>query len=285
MGLPENTTLETLQHAGFSGRIIERFFRPFFGGVFFDRDLSTSSRMFHFTFRMFAEKGAALPAGGMQAIPEQLKQNLPSGAVHLSTRVESLDETRVRTEDGDRIDADAVVVATDSDTAARLIPDIKARVWQSTATLYFSADVPPFNEPLLALDGMGRGPVNHLAVPTNIASTYAPPGKCLISANTAGFPEGDGTVLESAVRRQMSAWFGNVAKTWEHLTTHEIPRALPSQFPPALDPPERSVKIRRGLYVCGDHRSNSSINGAIRSGIRAARALIRDLGNGESRDA
>jgi phytoene dehydrogenase-like protein len=283
MNVPEGTTLETLHATGLSGRIIERFFRPFFGGVFFDRDLSTSGRMFLFTFRMFAEKGAALPAAGMQAIPEQLKRDLPAGCVRFFTPVESLDETGVRVPDEGRVEADAVVVATDQDTAARLVPRIRVRPWQSTATIYFSAGAPPFEEPLLALDGTGKGPVNHLAVPTNAAGGYAPPGKCLISANTVGIPEMGDPELESAVRRQLTGWFGPVVETWDHLVTYRIPNALPNQFPPALDPPERPVRVRRGLYVCGDHRSNASINGAIRSGVRAAEALIRDFGGNGSK--
>jgi hypothetical protein len=33
-----------------------------------------------------------------------------------------------------------------------------------------------------------------------------------------------------------------------------------------------------GLYVCGDHRDTSSIQGALVSGRRAARAVLADLG-------
>ena len=51
---PEQTTAQALRDAGFSDRIVERFFRPFLGGVFLDRELSTSSRMFEFVFRMFS---------------------------------------------------------------------------------------------------------------------------------------------------------------------------------------------------------------------------------------
>jgi predicted NAD/FAD-dependent oxidoreductase len=32
------------------------------------------------------------------------------------------------------------------------------------------------------------------------------------------------------------------------------------------------------LYVCGDHRDNASINGALESGRRAADAVLADLG-------
>ena len=35
--------------------------------------------------------------------------------------------------------------------------------------------------------------------------------------------------------------------------------------------------IRPGIYVCGDHRDNASIQGAMLSGRRAAEAVLADL--------
>ena len=46
-----------MQAEGFSDAIIDRFFRPFLGGIFFDRGLSTTSRMFSFVMRMLATGG------------------------------------------------------------------------------------------------------------------------------------------------------------------------------------------------------------------------------------
>lgn len=42
------------QDEGFSEAIIDRFFRPFLGGIFFDRGLGTTSRLFAFVMRMLA---------------------------------------------------------------------------------------------------------------------------------------------------------------------------------------------------------------------------------------
>jgi len=52
-------------------------------------------------------------------------------------------------------------------------------------------------------------------------------------------------------------------------------RPLPAQLPPVIG--DRSPRLRKGLYVCGDHWHDASINGAIASGRRAAEAVIRDL--------
>src|SRR5205085_1076736 len=56
------TTLALLHDIGFSDQMIDRFFRPFFGGVFLEDALTTSSNFFEFCFRMFFLGDAAIPA-------------------------------------------------------------------------------------------------------------------------------------------------------------------------------------------------------------------------------
>lgn len=51
-----------MQAEGFSQAMIFRFFRPFLGGIFFDRELGTSSRMFEFVMRMLATGSNCLPS-------------------------------------------------------------------------------------------------------------------------------------------------------------------------------------------------------------------------------
>jgi predicted NAD/FAD-dependent oxidoreductase len=45
----------------------------------------------------------------------------------------------------------------------------------------------------------------------------------------------------------------------------------------APHPLRRRVRLLPGLYVCGDHRDTSSIQGAMVSGRRAAAAALADL--------
>jgi hypothetical protein len=77
------------------------------------------------------------------------------------------------------------------------------------------------------------------------------------------------------VRAQLGRWFGGGVRRWRHLRTYHIPFAQPDQAPPALTPWRRDVRVRPGLYVCGDHVDNASINGAMESGRRAADAVLR----------
>jgi phytoene dehydrogenase-like protein len=133
------------------------------------------------------------------------------------------------------------------------------------------------DEPILVLNGQG-GPVNNLAVISNVAPSYAPSGAALISVTVlgVGHPAEEEEQLQ-AVRDQLVSWYGPRPRSWKHLKTYRLGRALPAQNPPALSIPERPSRVRSGVYICGDHRDNASIQGAMASGGRAAEALMKDL--------
>lgn len=70
-----------LQNEGFTSSMIDRFFRPFMGGIFFDRKLGTSSRLFEFVMRMLATGDNCLPSGGIGTLAENLSNQLPPGTI------------------------------------------------------------------------------------------------------------------------------------------------------------------------------------------------------------
>lgn len=72
-----------VQGEGFSTEIIDRFFRPFLGGIFFDNQLRTSSRLTTFVMRMLATGSNCLPAGGIGAIADQMASRLPQDTIRL----------------------------------------------------------------------------------------------------------------------------------------------------------------------------------------------------------
>jgi len=290
---PEHTTQEALLAHGFSQAMIDQFFTPFLGGIFLDRSLQTSSKMFDFVFKMFSQGHATLPAQGMAAIPAQLAKGLEAERIHLQTRVAALrsadQTTTIVLEKGEECTAKALVVATDAPNAARLLSSIVGDAFQppaacATTCLYFAAPQPPYSEPLLVLNGTNTGVVNNLCVPSNVAPHYAPQGQALISVS---LKSGDlhyelatarnDDELANAVRAELSAWYGTQVHHWRHLRTYTIPYALPNQHPPALLLPERPVQVRHGVYVCGDHRDTASIHGAMVSGRRTAEMLAAAL--------
>ncbi|RKH09856.1 NAD(P)/FAD-dependent oxidoreductase [Corallococcus sp. CA047B] len=274
---PQQDSLRFLRDLGFSEEMIDAFLRPFFGGIFLERELSTSSRMLEFVFRMFSRGHTVVPERGMGAIPEQLAAKLPSGALRMKVRVAEVWGHRVRLEDGEMVHADAVVVATDPGTAASLLLGMPAPRMNRVTCLYFAAPEPPVEGPWLLLNGEGTGPVNNVAVMSEVSPAYAPKGHALVSVSVVD-DGGDADGLEARVRAQMTEWFGAAVSAWRHLRTYVIPDALPVQTPSALVEPHRPVRLAAGLYVCGDHRENASIDGALTSGRRAAEAVLLDLG-------
>jgi phytoene dehydrogenase-like protein len=273
----EKMTLDFLRwEGGFSDALIHRFFRPFLGGVFLDPTLSTSSRMLRFVFRMFARGSAVVPARGMQALPQQLADRLPSDCVRLNTPVAAVRPDGVTLADGTTLPARAVVVATEGPTARRLLGKaaLPAQPGVGTVNLYYTTPTSPLSEPLLALNGDGTGPINSVVDLARVAPSYAPAGQALLSVSVVGIPAEDDARLEADVRLQLVDWFGLAARTYRHLRTYRIPYALPDQTAPALAEPRRSVCVRPGLFVCGDHRDNASIDGALTSGWRTAQAVL-----------
>lgn len=278
---PNGTTIQRLQKKGFSRRMIDCFFRPFLGGVFLDEDLSTSSRMLDFVFRNFAEGDIAVPADGMAAIPRQLADQLPAGTIRLNQTVDSIDGNLVRLSSGETLQADLLVVAVESNAAARLLEsESLATSWNETTNLYYASDVPIHPSEMLILRGDEDGPIQTATVISNVAGSYSPPGKHLLSVTVSRLSDdqkSDSFVLDQAVRDQLASWFGEKASSLEHLATYRIPFALPNRD---LDTVEQSIKAEDhggpvGVFVCGDYCETPSIQGAMNSGIRVAAAICQ----------
>lgn len=272
---PQKPSREYLRDVGFSDEMVEGFFQPFFGGIFLEKELRTSSRMLEFVFRMFAAGATVVPARGMGELTRQLAAKLPEGAVKVNTPVEEVFGHRVRLASGAREECDAVVVATDAPVAAELLTGMPPRRMNAVTCLYFAAPEPPVRGPFLVLNGDGRGPVNNLAVMSEVSPDYAPAGQALVSVSVLETAEGS-AALEARVREQLTEWFGAGVKGWRHLRTYELPHALPAQSPEDWDVAHRRVRLSPGLYACGDYRENGSIDGAMASGRRAAETLLRD---------
>ena len=274
----ERSTLADLQSRGFTASFIERFFVPFFGGVFLERGLDTSAAVFSFDFAMFALGRACLPRGGMAAIPAQMAAGLPADTLRLNAAVARVEPGRVVLDDGEEIFGKAVVVAADLPAAARILPEAFTANWRSrrmkgTRMVAFAAERSPLDRPVLVVNAEGRGPVDNLTVPSDVVAGYAPPGATLVYASIRGdWQQGDAETTE-AVKWQAGEWFGKQPAAWRHLATVLVPHALPDETPAArrLRPP--TPRLADGLFICGDHCTSASINGALASGRRCAAAM------------
>ena len=272
---PDITSAEALRRAGADRQLMERLLRPFLSGVFLESDLTTSRRFLDLVLRSFVKGTPGVPARGMQRIPEQLAEGTE---VRLDMPVAEVSSHGVVLSGGGEMTADAVIVATDPATAQRLVPRLRAPAPRSVTTWYYRPDGDPSRladgDAVLTLDGARRGPVINTVVLTHAAPEYAPPGSALVSASALGVR--GSTAHEAAVRDHLGWMYGVPTSRWDLIATYPIPYALPA-MPVPLDL-RRPVRMPTGIYVAGDHRDTSSIQGALVSGRRAAEAVLEDLG-------
>jgi hypothetical protein len=209
----------------------------------------------------------------MGEIPRQLASRLPSGAIRLGAPVGRVGPGIVTLGSGEQLRGDAVVVATDATTAAGLVPaaGTGGPAWRSVTCLYFAASRSPLGESIIALNGTGSGLVNNVCVPSDLSAAYAPPGRALVSVSVLGTVDPAG--LESRVLGELEAWFGVAVRDWRHLRTYRVERALPRQ-PPGTGFTGPGFRDEAGVFVCGDHHWSASIEGAIRSGLKTADAVL-----------
>jgi phytoene dehydrogenase-like protein len=243
--------------------------------------------VFGYTFRMLAEGSIAVPADGMGAIPAQLADAArDAGAeIALDTSVEAIEtdgstgengNATVET-DGETHTADAVVVATDPQSARDLtgVASIPTDA-RGCVTQYFSFsthDALDTGQKLL-LNAEEDGP-NHVAPLSAVAPEYAPEGRELLSATFLGNPDESDDDLAGRVERTLATWYPE--RRFDDLTHLHTDRILFAQIaqPPEFYRDTPAVDAPAGpVYLAGDHTRWSSIHAAMDSGRAAARATL-----------
>ncbi|OGX85561.1 protoporphyrinogen/coproporphyrinogen oxidase [Hymenobacter glacialis] len=287
---PATDTLSFLRRYGWSEQMINNFFRPFFGGVFLDRRLTTASNFFEFVFQQFVTGEAAIPTLGMQQLPEQLAARLPAGAVHLNSPVAGIDGTRVRLTSGQVLEGAAVVLATDGLAGLRLLAGRSGNADESLASqagsfptaarittcTYFATPgghSPGRNDKLLRLNATPGALAHNVSFPADVSGAYAPAGRALVSVSTHGERSLSEAELTAGVHEELVAWFGPAARQWQHLRSYRIPAALPLYL--AGQPARQPLKLTEDLYRCGDWAAYPSLNAALATGREVAEALLR----------
>lgn len=269
------SSLEYLRDRGFSELFIDGFFRPFYGGIFLDRSLSTSARVLRFTFKMLATGKTTIPARGIGQIPGQLASHLHEGALRLNSPVGALlrDEERVvgvRVGDEEE-EADRVVVATDAPAAGRLteVPVPEGAVGQVCA--YYRTDRPVGGKKIM-LNSEEAPFVNNAVQISNVSPLYAPRGEHLLTVvSLGGFELSDEEVFRRGAA-DVSRWYPGLELS--PLAVYRVPY---SQFdqPPGIHgrlPANRTETS--GLVLAGEYTEDSSINGSMLSGEKAARGVL-----------
>ncbi|GAB3686292.1 FAD-dependent oxidoreductase [Angustibacter aerolatus] len=273
---PDEPYGATLRRNGIDGALARSVVQPFLAGVLGEDEGETSRRFVELVIRSFVRGTPALPARGVRAVPEQLRDRLPPGVLHLGVRAVSVRGGAVVTDAG-VVSARCVVVAGDAAAASELtgLPSVPTH---ALTTFYHLAEQSPAGRlgRLLHLDGDRRGPVVNTAVVSDVAPTYAAGRGALVSSTVLG--DRDEPATEQVVRAQLRLVYGVDPRGWQHVRTVRVPNALPAMRPPLAI--RQAVDLGEGLFVAGDHRDTASVQGALVSGRRAARAVLAHLGVG-----
>ncbi len=305
---PDESIESFLRGQGFSEEFITNFAAPFYGGITLDRSLSTSSRVFKYTFRTLSAGSIAVPAAGMGAIPTQLafRATNEGATLELGTRVTAVEVAsgggsggadagsgvgvggaggvRLTLEDESdsgtdtrTIEADAAVIATDPPTAATLsgLETIPTDA-RSCVTQYYELGAPLDAGKRLLLNTRETGP-NQIVPQSTVAPEYAPSDTTLISGTFLGEREASDDELATETRKTLESWYPERAfEDFQLRHTERIPFAQFAQ-PPGIHERLPGPRDPDGpVYLAGDYTQWSSIQGALESGQLAAKAVISD---------
>ena len=217
---PQTTTLNYLKEYGFSGKIINNFFRPFFKGIFLEPDLNTSSRMFEFVFKMFSEGNAAVPEKGMEEIPKQLFGKLNNTKIHFNTKVEKVEKNVIYLESGNTITADEIIIAVDS---AHLLKETHTVEFHGVTNVYFTLQQSFIGKAMIGLVPDDQFLINNLVFLTDVSKSYAKNGRALLSVSVIKEITSMEN-LEKMVILELEALTGIEGEYFKHLKTIHIPK-------------------------------------------------------------
>ena len=266
---PERSTEDYLINKGFSSSIIRSFFRPFFGGIFLEKKLTTSSRMFEFVLKMFSSGYAAVPANGIQQMANQLARQIPSDSIHLGQKVTHKEPQNISLDDGTKLEASAVL-------CAHAHPESSPQKWNRCMNIYFSSsDAQIIKDPMIGLIADEKSPVTNFhylnEVPGGPSSdeqivsvTLLPPHNNY--SQEQGIQEAQQELAKHAGLRDLKL-----------LAVFEIDQALPVHQEVKLEASPAEIRDQSGIYYCGDALTAPSLNMAMRTGEKAAQMIIDDL--------
>lgn len=266
-----------LRRIGLSVTIVQSFLRPFFEAIYVSPLPQQSATMFRFVLRMLATGRACLPARGMRAVPEQLAASL-RGPVRLATPVEAVRHDAVRV-GGEWRECAAVVVAADWPGASKLLPSLPPVRGTRSATCYFGLPAPaPVRDALIVLQSYSAATeetaeesrVVNVGFSSLAQPSYAPAGRALAAVTVMGQVRDEAWVLMEVERM-----LGCDCTMWKHLRTYDIGFHQPAQLPPG--PLGGEPLEVGGVFCCGDHRADPTLDGAMRSGRQTAEAVLHRL--------
>jgi protoporphyrinogen oxidase len=272
----EKTTLQYLKDVGFSEDMIQKFFKPFFSGIFLEPNLDTSSRMFEFVYKMFGEGLAVLPEAGIQAISNQLKDNLKNTKIVLNSEVETVTDKGIILKGGSKIESDFTIIATE---ASQLVANLKNQEtsWKTCDTLYFKTSDKIISKPLIGLIADKNALINNLFYHTSIKTTSKGEGELLSVTIVKNHTLSEKKLIEK-ITKELEDVCGVTNATF--IKRYQIKKALPKLDNLQYEISSTETKLTSSIFLAGDQLLNGSLNAAMIAGERAAMGVIGTLQDG-----
>lgn len=268
---PTIPTHQYLRDYGFSDQIIDNFFKPFFRGIFLEKHLNTSSRMFEFVFKMFALGNAAVPEKGMAEIPEMIRRQLTKTQIFFNSKVEKVEGKTIFMDKGKSLEADRIIIAVQPDKVMKQLQGQFSPSHQ-VINLYFTTLKSFLARPMIGLLP-GDHLVNNIVFMDDVSKAYSVNGRALLSVSVleSGLGEKD---LVKAVQAELEDISGIKAEYFKFVKAYHIPYALPNLDDLKYSIPFSECKITDHVFLAGDYLLNGSINAAMTSGRIAAESVV-----------
>ena len=262
----ETTTLQYLIEFGFSPKIIERFFKPFFAGIFLESNIQTSSRMFEFVYKMFGEGYATIPKLGIGEISNQLKNKLHNAEFIFNCEVKDITNDKILMVSGENLPHDGVIIATNSTSMIRSHKGADMK-WKSCMCLYFEVDQTNIPANTIALIADSGNYANNLYAYTDVKT-----GKTIISVTALEhMKKPDAEIIEKIIA-EVKKYTGALKVVFIH--HYRIKQALPDIKNLKMTIQAGENQVMDNIFIAGDALMNGSLNAAMESGRIAAKSLL-----------
>lgn len=268
---PTIPTHQYLKNYGFSDLIITNFFKPFFRGIFLEKHLNTSSRMFEFVFKMFALGNAVVPEKGMGEIPAMIRRQLSKTQIYFRTPVKEIEGKTIHLENGEKLEADRIIIAVQPDKVMKQLQGQFSPAHQ-VVNLYFSLQRSFMARPMIGLLP-GDHLVNNIVFMDDVSKAYSSNGRALLSVSVLESHLSESELIK-AVQAELEEISGVSAEYFKFVRAYYIPYALPNLDDLKYSIPMTECKITDHVYLAGDYLLNGSINAAMTSGRTAAEAVV-----------
>jgi hypothetical protein len=269
----ESTSLKHLKDLGFSDKIIQLFFQPFFSGIFLETKLETSSRMLEFVFKMFIEGNAVIPKKGIEEIPLQIANRLFRTKINFNSKVTKVEEGKLHIEGKGTLDSDFTIVSADP---SAIVPNLSHNPmeWNRCDNLYFAANSRSLTPPIIGLLA-GDYLVNNIFYASSV-DQESEIEKELLSVTVIKEHNLSTEELAENVKLELAEQMG--IKDLEFIKHFKIDRALPKIVNMQYSVDASETQLSSTIYLTGDYLLNPSQNAAFVAGETVARAILQKLG-------